>query len=321
MQKLDAPMDIPATSRNPAGMFPEVGEGRVYLVQTADDKFALVRVLEKTADALVVQYVYNPAGTMKFDVPVGEKVEYRRAQTAATSPATVPASTPEHVAASSTPTVPAIAPVVPRPPTVLPPPASLPALGPDDHVAPGIIVLRSSNGGSGSTGSGGSGIGSALEPSMDTFVRQREQMIQRRMAIVEATARTPEEMQRKSQAIFDLSYLHADAAADLFVSQIAFFNTRSAAKETSADAWLPCFAALKTLGKPATAAAIKGLKALDLDAPGEGIDSAMYHAGLLGQVIRAVEGEDVGNFILHREMEAETDAKRRAVFEFLLSKN
>jgi hypothetical protein len=207
-------------------------------------------------------------------------------------------------------------------------PSTPKGLGPRDIVEPGRIVLRDtqSGGGAGAGGAGVGGAGSAgigvaaggIDPAVESNLRQREQMIQGRMAIVSQPAKSPAEVQRKAQAASELAALHADEAADLLVAQVTFVNARSSAREFSPEVLHPCFAALKKLGKPASVAALKALKAMDVESPGEGIDSPWYRAGLLAQVIRSVEGEEVATFELKAEMEKATDAKQRAMFEHLL---
>jgi hypothetical protein len=323
-KKLEAPMEIMGTSRNPDGLYDNIREGRVYLLQTTDKRFVLLRVLEKSKTMVVLQYVYQPDGSISFEVPANLMVPYRTPAEAQTQAAgggsgVAPVATaPASIAATN---------AIPRADAISPPPdlTRLPAsgtrpagavpglprqeLGPDDYVAPGYII----------TGHSAQATTSGLESTMNAFVQQRAQMIQRRMDIVRAPATTNTDIDTKAQAIYDLGTLHADEAADLLVSQIAFFNTRSSAREFSADALHPVVAALKRLGKPATAAAIKGLKQLDLNA-GDGIDSDRYKADLLTMVLGAVETKDVAAFILRHELEGETDARRKAVLEYVLGK-
>ena len=142
------------------------------------------------------------------------------------------------------------------------------------------------------------------------------------MALIEAPARTDAEKDRKTQAINELASLHADepAVADLLVANITFVATGTSVREISPEAFLPCFGALKRMGSTGTNAALKGLRSLALDAPGAGTDAPTYKADLLGRVIRAVEGDDVAEFIFHRESAKSTDPKPRAVFEYVLEK-
>ena len=345
---LEAPLDIPRTSRNPAGLFPGIREGRTYLIQGTDGRYFLLRVLEKTPNGVVVQYVYQPGAGLSFEIPHNEPVAYHAVAAAgvagaggagaatrpgadamagagaAASPASAAFTTPQP------PTDPAAFTLPPRIATTLPPPAPRAPLGPGDIVEPGRIVLVSppNSGASGDGAKAGAGAApaglpgsSAMEPSLDALLRQREQMIKRRLEIVSLPTHTDADVDRKSQAILELTYLQANEAVDVLVAQITFLNTRSPVREFSPDALHPCFGALKRLGKPATAASLKGLKQLDLSAAGEGTESAAYKADLLGKVVRAVEGADVAEFIFHRELDRETDPKKRAVFEYILSRN
>ena len=79
-------------------------------------------------------------------------------------------------------------------------------------------------------------------------------------------------------------------------------------------------AALKKMGKPATEAALKALRRLDLNstAAADSLDSPAYKARLLGLVIRGVEGDAVGEFILKRERDSNTDQNRRALYDQLV---
>jgi hypothetical protein len=330
-----APMEIPATSRGPAGMHPGLAEGHTYLVQTTDDHFALVRILEKTADRVVIQYVYQPSGTVAFDVPESDKLAF---QSGAGAPATRPGAAPGGSPAVS---APSSAPggtvgmsgaggtggaggiaggVVGRmPPATMsasasPAGSSRTGLGPRDVYEPGengrIVLLNS-----------GASNGPAVEPALESLIRQRELMIQNRLAVAQAAARSPQEVDRKAQAISDLAALHAEEAADVLVAQVSFLNSRGASREVTPDALHPAYAALKKLGKPASSAALRGLAAMtNVDDQGEGLESPWYKAGLLMGVIRAVEGEDVAEFLLRRDMEKVSDPRQRALYEHLLGK-
>ena len=85
------------------------------------------------------------------------------------------------------------------------------------------------------------------------------------------------------------------------------------------DSVHPCFAALKKLGKPGSNAALKGLRALDLSSESEGLDSPSYRAGLLALVIRAVEGDGVGQYILRRERAAARDEAHQRMYDQLIT--
>lgn len=383
------PMEIPTSPRGPGGTLRNIAEGHTYLVQTTDERYALVRVLEKTPEAVVLQYVYQPAGTLTFEVPDGEKLEYRRGEVgmaggagtpaAGAAPAgaamaggsvsgsglaggTVPPPTPPTPPAPPSPlTLPSSASMlsggtpppspggqgigatgregtggfasaegatpgsqggmVPsgaggRPPTTLPPPAPRTELGPRDMYEPGSggrIVLLNNGGRAAAAGT--------MEPALESLVKQRELMIQHRLALVQAPARTPIEVERKAQAMQDLGTLRAEEAAEVLVGQIGFFNARSNAREYSPEALHPAFAALKRIGKPASAAALRGIAGLtNLDAPAEGIESPWYKAGLMMQVIRAVEGNEVADFLVMREMEKSQTPEQRALYEHLLGR-
>jgi hypothetical protein len=319
--KLSEPMAIPATSRTPAGLFPGVAEGRTYLVEAVDGHFALLRILEKTPEVLVAQYVYQPLGGPVFDIPKGDHVPYQTASATTqpagpTSPASpaVPPPNPPGFASIGTPGSVSMNPNafpggIPAAPNAQIASSDANLLPPTLQSAPSssnVLVLR--------------GDPAGTDNSLDQFNKQREQLIARRMSVATAPARTAADIERKAQAITDLGILNADQAADMLALQISFLNTRSTAREFSPDALHPCFAALKHLGKAGSTAALKALRQLNLEGTAEGIDSPSYKAGLLAAVIRAVEGEDIANFLLQKEMDKETSAKRRDLYAFLLGK-
>ncbi len=312
-KELDVPFEFPKTSQNLAGEM-QIQEGGVYLLKTVDGHFALLRVLEKRDNALVIQWVYQGSGPPKFDIPVNPERPYGRPVEASDVPPPAPTPAPAPTITTAMPPAPDTggqALTSPRLASTPPVPnlTERPALGPGDVVEPGVIRLIS--GGQGTPG---------LEPSMDTFVNQRKQMIEHRMAIIAAGAETPTQNQRKVQAVEDLTYLHADEpeVADLLVSQITFVNLRPKVKEISPDAMCPCFIQLKKMGKAATDAAIRGIAKLDMDAVGDGRESPEYKAKLMGLLVRRVEGDAMAEMILKQAAAKETDAKKQAAFEAAL---
>jgi hypothetical protein len=321
--KLEAPSLIRKTSRNTEGLYNDVQEGAVYIVKTTDNKYALVRVLEKTGAAVVIQYVYQPDGTLKFDIPANAMIPYQASAGAAIA-GTNPAPAAPAAAGGTAGTRPAsgsVAASVPSSPRIVAaagnPPK--PLLGPGDINEPGRIVV---SGPSVSAAAGGGGGATAGSVAMEAFTKQRAQLLQIDKGIIAAPVRTEADMDRKAQAAAELAALHADEpdVADLLVANISFVATGASVREFSGDAFLPCFAALKRMGAVGTAAALKGLRGLDLDGQGTGTDSPQYKAVLLSRVVRGVEGDDVAEFIFKREAEKETNAKRKAVFEYVVEK-
>ncbi|HVT79063.1 MAG TPA: hypothetical protein VHM90_00285, partial [Phycisphaerae bacterium] len=265
-KKLDEPLALPKTSRNFAGQIGDAMEGNIYLVKTTDAHYALVRVLEMTRDALVVQFVYQPDGSKKFDIPANRPVPYARPAGAvaatqaaetpatATSPVVPPGSTLASVAPGPTGVVdPNFSSAgggggldVNTPPTAatrttIPPAPSTP-LGPGDINDPTARVIRIvSSAGAQTPGISATprpvgmvspgtvmttpspAIGGPMDPALDNLVQQRTQAIQRRLEIMAAPAKSAAEIERKSQAMMELGYLHADdpAVADALVNDIA----------------------------------------------------------------------------------------------------
>jgi hypothetical protein len=104
------------------------------------------------------------------------------------------------------------------------------------------------------------------------------------------------------------------------VANISFVPAGNSVRSFSEDAFLPCFAALKRMGPAGTAAALKGLRNLDFDVQGVGTEEPKYKAEMLGRVVRAIEGDDVAEFIFRREEAKLSTTKHRAVFEYVLEK-
>jgi hypothetical protein len=290
--KLDRPALIPGNSKLPAGLLPEIQEGRTYLIETTDGHYALVRILSLTKNSVSLQYVYQPAGTTAFEIPEAEPIELKGKPLTPTAPAD-PAD-PSAPTAPVTNTVPASEP---------PAPAVIGSTG-----APGSMVLR--------IGNTPPPAATILEPYLSTHLKQREMLIQTRLKTVRASATTQAEIDKKIDAMNDLVLLRAgDEAADVLAEQITFTNAKDPAQEFQ-DSVHPAFAALKKLGKPATHAALKALRLID---PADKQQDPLYKASLLGLVIRSVEGDVVGEFILRQEKEATPDPARRALYDQIIS--
>jgi hypothetical protein len=291
-------MAIPGGAKRPAGWMSEVREGRTYLIETTDEKYALVRVLEITDKGAKLQYIYQPTGGPKFEVPAAPLIDLNET---ASKPAETPATEPSTVAEAPP------APVA-RGATSLSPGGVVGSSG-----SPGGAVIRLNDGPKTPSS------GTILEPYISTHLRQRQLLIETRLKTLRAPAKTPAQIEKKIDAINDVVLLHADEAVDVLVEQIAFINPRDVGKEFQ-DSVHPCFAALKKMGKPASDAAVKALKRIDVNstAPADSLESPAYKARLLGLVIRGVEGDAVGEFILKRERDSNTDQSRRAMYDQLV---
>jgi hypothetical protein len=281
--KLSRPVMIPGNAKRPAGCLPEIQEGRAFLIETTDSHYAIFRVLDVTKAGATLQYVYQPSGEIAFELKEAPLIETHAKTPARPEPAADSADATPAPAVTET----------RRAPT-----------------PEGGIVLR--------IGDTKAPTGTILEPYLSTHLKQRDLLIQSRLKTLRAPAKTQAEIDKKVQAINELVTLRAEEAADALVEQVSFVNPRDLGKDFE-DSVHPCFAALKKLGKPATNAALKALRQMDLNGPTEGLENPSYRAGLLGLVIRAVEGDTVGEFILKNERDATHDPARRAMFEQLLS--
>jgi|WetSurMetagenome_2_1015567.scaffolds.fasta_scaffold133145_1 hypothetical protein len=57
------------------GKIDTVLDGHCYLVESADGKFGLVRVVQKRGQYALIQYVYQPSGEAVFDIPKGQTIK------------------------------------------------------------------------------------------------------------------------------------------------------------------------------------------------------------------------------------------------------
>ncbi|HVX84867.1 MAG TPA: hypothetical protein VH253_08635, partial [Phycisphaerae bacterium] len=128
----DRPFELTGDASHPAGLFKPFVEGRTYLVEATDGKFALVRIIEKSPVGLHIQYVYQPDGTAKFTMPpqqladvVPVKPLTAPAPEQPAAPATTPLAQTPPVNAMPTPASPAPITATFTPPTTLTPAAPL----------------------------------------------------------------------------------------------------------------------------------------------------------------------------------------------------
>ncbi|MCL2639540.1 MAG: hypothetical protein FWD53_01715 [Phycisphaerales bacterium] len=299
--KMDRPAMIRGIGGRPAGMIRGVEEGRTFLLETTDGKFALVRVLEISKVGAVVQYVYQPvggAGGVTFEVPRCELVDVVPWVALKEPGEKVKREAPKAVEVGG-----GAKKVMDVTPSFTHTPAPS---APADRVNPIEPKAEKKT--------------TILEPPFEHHMRQREMMIETRIQRLKGAAKTQAEIEKKVDAINELAEMRAETAADEMVKQVAFLNPKGAGTEFQ-DSVHPCFAALKKLGSIGGRAAVKGLRELDLgsESDGGGLDSPLYRAGLLALVIRAVEGDDVGLYILRRERMATTDAKRQQMYDQLIS--
>lgn len=300
--ELKEPMRILAHPQSPKslpGTLANLVEGHVYLINTTDGKYALVRLLRQQGNGAVVQYVYQPDGTLKFDIPKGETPPLPAPGTTAGTPSS---------ATPTTPTTPAAPPSTPSPaasgasPTPTAPglPANRVAMATTLPAAPQVPVTLTPQP-SGNI---------VLEPFVETLLAQRQKLIQRRLEIIKSPARTDAEIEKKAQAMEELGLLDAEEATDLLIQEIAFYNARARPQQFSMEAFHPAVAALRQIGKPASVAAVKAISTLPIEPAVAGEDplhTTGYRLRLLAMVIRGIEGPEVGEFMLtHAAAQADT---------------
>lgn len=284
------------------GAMPNIKAGNTYLVETVDGKFALVRVLQLTPVGPQVQVVYQPNGTMRFDMPAKpDLVALTPVVPMKEEPLPVPpvAVTPTPTSVGTTVSVmgndPFGRPVAP-PPTITA--VTSPATPPS---APTEEPKREPT---------------VLEPYMSSHIRQREAMVKTRIATIALPAKSKIEITKKADAMADLAALRANEAVDALIDQIDFMNTATRIKEFSIEAYHPAVGALIQLGKPATKGAIKALVA----GPAGDAEAREMKQMLLIKVIRGVEGDDVAKLLLEKEVLPKVDEPRRAWMKEQLTK-
>jgi hypothetical protein len=333
---LSPPFELAGDDRHPAGLFKNVEEGRTYLIQTTNGNFALVRVVEKANVGLHIQYVYQPNGTAQFTVPEAPMAAIPVVPLTSPPPPQQPAlaAAPDAAAPNGMALPSATLAVTPAGDFTLPPAAPQPAqpaaqrqtdLLPAPTIAPAAppksitgMTIRIGDAPAGAAAPTG-----AVESPVEANLRQRSDLIRRRLETL--SPNSPASLETKSQAIADLGSLHAAEAADALASQISFLDARrkKGAGDLSPESLHPAYAALLKLGRPATDASLKALRALNpAEQPASADDymsSPDYRARLLANVIRAVEGDDVADFILAREAARTPDPQKRALLEKLAS--
>lgn len=80
-----------ASGEGTPGAVDSVQDGHCYLVETADGKYALVRLVQKRGRLALIQFVYQPSGKMEFDIP---KSDITKVQTATATPASIVPTSP-----------------------------------------------------------------------------------------------------------------------------------------------------------------------------------------------------------------------------------
>lgn len=339
---LSPPFELAGDARTPAGLYKNITEGRTYLLQTTNGNYALVRVIEKSSVGLHIQYVYQPNGTAQFTVPdapiaaipVVPLTSPPPPQQTAAAPGTVapagmsaPASTLAVTPAGDftlPPTAPGTSAAPAAPQAVAR--AADPFAPPTPPAAPArpksIAGMTIHIGDAPANGANPAPVGTVESP-IEANLRQRSDLIRRRLDAL--SPNSPATLELKSQAIADLGALHAAEAADTLAAQISFLDYRrkKGAGDLSPESLHPAYAALIKLGRPATDAALKALRSLNPAdqpaSPDDYMSSPDYRARLLANVIRAVEGDDIADFILVREAARTPDPQKRALLEKLAS--
>ena len=259
---------------------PRAGSGSISRIQEGS-----VYLLQATDDHFVLVRLLSrtpTAAVLQYIYQPDGGRDFSVIHAVATAPASAPATAPATAA--------------PPVPTTLPAPATSPA-------AEGSLGMPRPP--------------TMLVPNIDTLLRQRADMIERRIAILRKPAQTEWEFRNKTIAMDELVELHADEAIPALLADIAFLNPYAPPRDgkVALDNFHPALAALKRLGKPAAQAAMAAIGDLHLDgapapAGADVTQTPAYRLHLLVEVIAAVEGPDVATFLLARESGKAAPAKR-----------
>jgi hypothetical protein len=141
-----------------------------------------------------------------------------------------------------------------------------------------------------------------------TFERQRQALIAARMETLLRPTTSAGDRAAKVRAITELGDLNAVEAIDTLITQVSFMDDADSALTGDAMKLHPAVGTLIKLGKPATAAALKAIH--DLRPNPNPLNAPTYRIMLLTTVLRRVEGDDVAEFLLKRELDkARANAK------------
>lgn len=120
----------------------------------------------------------------------------------------------------------------------------------------------------------------------------------------ETLLNTKATVQDKKAAAHFLGEVRDPAGVPVLLESLAFRDPESP-KEALPIAAYPCVAALVSIDKPASLAAVKEIAGLDLQKPG-----MEERLKLLVEVVRGVEGEEVGAFMLRESLASANEAGR-----------
>jgi hypothetical protein len=138
---------------------------------------------------------------------------------------------------------------------------------------------------------------------IQAHVLQRQMVIAQLMEIVRPPAQSQEAVLNKAEAMSILGKLRADEAVDLLVRELEFRNPYAPSTETTLEAQHPAVKALSEIGKPGSLAALRAIGQEKPGASARVADPPVKRAYLLVRVIRLVEGADVAEFLLKRELQ------------------
>ena len=71
-QPVQSKKERSASGEGTPGAIEGILDGHCYLIEAANGKFALVRVVQKRGRLALIQYVYQPSGKLEFDIPKGD---------------------------------------------------------------------------------------------------------------------------------------------------------------------------------------------------------------------------------------------------------
>jgi len=275
---MDGPKDVAVAEGHTPGAIEGIKEGQVCLIETTAGRYAALRILRKLDSAIWIGWVGTTdgpeAGAPKFAITRGMLVSLPATGMGNQTPPSVTTPMPPSPT-TATATAPAMA-----PPSVPMAPAGTPAIA----------------------------------PFFDTYVAQRQAMIDMRLKLIKKEAKTDREIVAKSQAMEELGQLGAQEAVTTLIDEISFVNV--GVKKYSPTTMHPAVQALRAIGKAGSNGALKAIGELKLEAGlgnGDGafLKTPEYKVHLLTLVIKGVEGPDVTEYLLAREARKADEAHKK----------
>lgn len=142
-----------------------------------------------------------------------------------------------------------------------------------------------------------------IEKEVAAHLEQRKELIGKLMLVAQTPATDQLEIVAKADAIRVLGELRAVEAVDVIVREINFRDPFVLSSESIPEKHYPALKALIQIGKPGSLAALKAIAGIKIKAGDQEITAEEMKLISLIHVIHGVEGSDVAEFLLKRDMQ------------------